>query len=146
MQTEGQSILACASRLDASLIRAAELIHVQAGKVIVSGIGKSGYIARNLAATLQSTGTPAVFLHPAEATHGDLGICQPGDPAILISKSGTTSELLALVQPLRGLGSPLIGILGNPASPSPAKSISFSTPACRVKPTPETSLLPPALP
>jgi len=116
MEIEGQSILACAGRLDENLIRAVDVIVAHPGKVIVSGIGKSGYIARKLAATLQSTGTPAVFLHPAEATHGDLGICQPGDPAILISKSGTTAELLALIQPLRGFGAPLIGILGNPHS------------------------------
>jgi arabinose-5-phosphate isomerase len=116
METEGHSILACASRLDGNLSRAVDLILAHPGKVIVSGIGKSGYIARSLAATLQSTGTPAVFLHPTEATHGDLGVCQPGDPAILISKSGTTAELLALVQPLRGFRAPLIGIIGNPTS------------------------------
>ena len=67
------------------------------GKVVVTGIGKSGHIARKIVATLCSTGTPAVFLHPAEAVHGDLGIYTPGDPTVLISKNGSSRELLALV-------------------------------------------------
>jgi arabinose-5-phosphate isomerase len=118
METEAQAILAAASRLDQRLITAAGLIlgH-DSGKLVVTGTGKSGYIARKLAATLQSTGTPAVFLHAPEAAHGDLGICQPRDPVLMISKSGTTEDLIRLVNPLRELGSPLIGILGNLASP-----------------------------
>src|SRR6185295_8920305 len=84
---------------------------------IVTGIGKSGHIARKIVATLCSTGTAAVFLHPAEAVHGDLGIYTPGDPTVLISKNGTSAVLLALVPVLRQLRSPLIGILGNTASP-----------------------------
>src|SRR5205814_8328215 len=87
------------------------------GKVVVSGIGKSGHIARKIVATLCSTGTAAVFLHPAEAAHGDLGIYTPGDPTVLLSKNGASAELLALVPMLRQFRSPLIGILGNPASP-----------------------------
>src|SRR5580700_3078111 len=79
MEIEGQSILAASTRLDQNLVRAVELITDHPGKVIVTGIGKSGHVARKIAATLQSTGTPAVFLHPAEAAHGDLGVCQPGD-------------------------------------------------------------------
>ena len=117
METEAQAILAASGRLGESLIEAVELIVSHPGKVIVAGIGKSGHIGRKIAATLQSTGTPAVFLHPAEAAHGDLGVCQNGDPVLIISKSGATPELLRLVNPLREMQSPLIGILGNVASP-----------------------------
>jgi len=94
-----------------------QLILDHAGKVVVSGVGKSGHIGQKLAATLASTGTPAVFLHAAEAVHGDLGIYTPGDPSILISKSGSTAELLRLVPVLRQFRSPLIAIVGNPKSP-----------------------------
>jgi arabinose-5-phosphate isomerase len=84
---------------------------------VVTGIGKSGHIARKMVATLCSTGTAAVFLHPAEAVHGDLGVYTPGDPTVLISKNGASAELQALVPLLRQFRSPLIGILGNTASP-----------------------------
>jgi arabinose-5-phosphate isomerase len=84
---------------------------------VVTGIGKSGHIARKIVATLCSTGTAAVFLHPAEAVHGDLGIYTPGDPTVLLSKSGASAELLALVPLLRQFHSPLIGILGNLTAP-----------------------------
>jgi arabinose-5-phosphate isomerase len=87
----------------------------------VTGIGKSGHIARKVVATLCSTGTAAVFLHPAEAVHGDLGIYTPGDPTVLISKHGSSAELLALVPLLREFRSPLIGILGHMGSPLAAK-------------------------
>ncbi len=117
MQIEAQAILAASERLGANVDRAVELILDRRGKLIVSGIGKSGHVARKLAATLQSTGTPAMFLHASEAAHGDLGMCQPGDIAILISKSGSTSELLELVPPLKLMGAPLIGILGTVVSP-----------------------------
>jgi arabinose-5-phosphate isomerase len=122
METEARAILSASRRLNKSLVIAADLILSATGKlgrakVIFTGIGKSGHIARKLAATFQSTGTPAVFLHPAEAAHGDLGLCQPGDPVVMISKSGTTSELMRLVRFFRDQSSPLIGILGNPASP-----------------------------
>jgi arabinose-5-phosphate isomerase len=85
--------------------------------VVVSGVGKSGHIGQKIAATLASTGTPAVFLHAAEAVHGDLGIYTPGDPSILISKSGSTAELLRLVPILRQFRSPLIALVGHPKSP-----------------------------
>jgi len=117
MQIEAESIGVAAGRLNGNLCRAVRLIMDHPGKVVVSGIGKSGYVGRKIAATLSSTGTPAVFLHPAEATHGDLGICAPADPAILISRSGATAELLRLAPVLRELRSPLIGIIGNPGSP-----------------------------
>ncbi len=117
MMIEAQAIARAATRLDGELIRAVELLLAHPGKVVVTGIGKSGHVARKIAATLCSTGTAAVFLHPAEAVHGDLGIYTPGDPTILISKNGSSSEMQALVPLLREFRSPLIGILGNAGSP-----------------------------
>lgn len=116
MEAEAEAIHLAAARLDEQFSKAVQLIGNHVGKVIVTGLGKSGFVAQKLAATLCSTGTPAVFLHPVDALHGDVGICAPGDPAIVLSKSGTTMELLRLLPVLRGLGSPLIGILGNRAS------------------------------
>ena len=117
MDAEAQAILAASQRIETTLPAAVDLMLSRLGKLILTGIGKSGHIARQLAATLQSTGTPAVFLHPSEANHGDLGICQPGDTVLLISKSGSTSELLQLIPSLRQFDTPLIGILGNIHSP-----------------------------
>ena len=117
IETEAEAVLAAAGRIETSLPAAVDLILAHNGKVIVTGMGKSGHIARKIAATLQSTGTPSVFLHPTEAGHGDLGMCQAGDPVIMISKSGSTAELLDLVAPLRELQAAFIGILGNSRSP-----------------------------
>ena len=117
MEIESSAIASAAGRLDGSLIRAVELILAHPGKVVVTGIGKSGHIARKLAATLCSTGTASVFLHPADAIHGDLGIYTPGDPTLLISKNGASRELLTLAPLLHQFHSPLIGILGSAASP-----------------------------
>jgi arabinose-5-phosphate isomerase len=94
-----------------------DIVLAHSGKIVVTGIGKSGHIARKIAATLCSTGTSAVFLHPAEAVHGDLGIYTPGDPTVLLSKNGSSRELLALAPILREFHSPLIGILGSKSSP-----------------------------
>jgi arabinose-5-phosphate isomerase len=121
IEIEARALAAAACRLDGELIRAVDLILTQTGKVVVTGIGKSGHIARKIVATLCSTGTAAVFLHPAEAVHGDLGIYTPGDPTVLISRHGSTAELLALVPLLREFRSPLIGILGSTGSPLAAK-------------------------
>lgn len=117
MEIESKAIAHAATRLDGSLIQAVELILDHPGKVVVIGIGKSGHIARKMAATLCSTGTAAVFLHPAEAAHGDLGIYTPGDPTVLISKNGSSRELLELAPLLRDFESPLIGILGSLSAP-----------------------------
>jgi arabinose-5-phosphate isomerase len=117
LRAESEALAQVAQRVDRQWSRAIELIFPQNRKVVVSGVGKSGHVARKVAATLSSTGTAAVFLHPSDAAHGDLGMCVAGDPAILISRSGTTAELLQLVPQLRGLGSPLIAILGNATSP-----------------------------
>src|SRR3984957_18803565 len=117
IEIEAAALSRAAARLGRQLIRAVKLIVPHPGKIVVTGIGKSGHIARKLVATLCSTGTPAVFLHPAEAVHGDLGIYTAGDPTVLLSKNGSSRELLALVPVLRELHSPLIGILGSKTSP-----------------------------
>jgi arabinose-5-phosphate isomerase len=117
IEIEADSLQRAAARLDDALIRAVDLILPRPGKVLLTGIGKSGHVARKIVATLCSTGTAAVFLHAADAVHGDLGIYTPGDPTILISKNGTSRELLALAPVLRDFGSQLIGIIGNLASP-----------------------------
>ena len=97
----------------------AEHVHARRGKLVTSGMGKAGQIALNIATTFASTGTPSVYLHPAEAQHGDLGILQPDDLMLLISNSGKTDEILALIQLTRGLypDIPMIVITGNPDSP-----------------------------
>ena len=104
-------------------VRAVDLIvehvHTRRGKLVTSGMGKAGQIALNIATTFASTGTPSVYLHPAEAQHGDLGVLQPDDLMLLISNSGKTDEILALIQLTRGLypDIPMIVITGNPDSP-----------------------------
>jgi arabinose-5-phosphate isomerase len=114
---EAAAIQQTADRLGPNLLRAVETILNTGSKLVVTGMGKSGHVGRKIAATLRSTGTPAVFLHAAEAAHGDLGLYVPGDPTLIISKSGSTAELVRLIPMLRRFGSTLIGILGNPASP-----------------------------
>ena len=117
MEIEAEAIRAAGRRLDDNLERAVDMILAHPGKVVVTGLGKSGHVARKIVATLCSTGTPAVFLHAAEASHGDLGIYTPGDPTLMVSKSGNTAELMNLIPFLRDLPSQRIGILGNPQSP-----------------------------
>jgi arabinose-5-phosphate isomerase len=119
LRTEAEALSLAAQRLGQPFLRAVDLLLLRgpATKLVVTGIGKSGHVAMKAAATFCSTGTPALFLHPAEAVHGDLGIYTPGDPTMLISKSGATEELIRLVPGLRQLSSPLIGILGNIRSP-----------------------------
>lgn len=101
------------TRLDDSFARAVELLRDAKGRVIVSGVGKSGLIARKIAATLTSTGTPATFLHPSDSVHGDLGIVGPDDVAILISKSGESDELFALIENLKRLGVRVVAMTGD---------------------------------
>ena len=113
LETESAAIKQAAERLDANFIRAVEILDVPDGKIVVAGLGKSGHVGRKIAATFCSTGSPAVFMHAAEAAHGDLGVHQSGNPTIFLSNSGSTSELLALVAILRNRGSSLVGILGN---------------------------------
>ena len=113
---ERDALAATLGKLDASFARAVELMRDSTGRVIVAGVGKSGLIGRKIAATLTSTGTPAAFLHPADSVHGDLGIVGPNDVAILISKSGESDELLALVEHLKRMGVRLIAMTGDKAS------------------------------
>jgi arabinose-5-phosphate isomerase len=117
MLAESQAIRAAANRVADELHRAVEVIRRHPGKVVVTGIGKSGHVGRRLAATLCSTGTPAVFLHATEAVHGDLGVYVPGDPTILISNSGATAELVHLLPLLRSWNSPTIAIVGKLSTP-----------------------------
>ena len=117
LKQEGQELLAAADRIAESVVKSSDIISNHSGKVVLCGMGKSGLIAQKIAATLCSIGNKAVFLHAAEAVHGDLGIYAPGDPTILISKSGATEEMLRLIPILKEFNSPLIGILGNMKSP-----------------------------
>ncbi len=117
MRAEAAAIEASAGRLGAQFEAAVEILQGAPSKVVVCGIGKSGHIGCKLAATLSSSGTPAVFLHAAEAIHGDLGLYQAGDPTILLSKSGSTEELLKLLPFFRKQASPIIAIVGNIESP-----------------------------
>jgi arabinose-5-phosphate isomerase len=121
MQIEADAVARAARRLDGNFSCAIELILDHPGKLVVTGLGKSGHVARKIVATLCSTGTPAVFLHAAEASHGDLGLYSPGDPTLMISKSGNTAELLDLIPFLRELPSRRVGILGNPSAPLAAE-------------------------
>lgn len=116
LQTEIQAIQDLAARLDGSFTRAVEMLLACKGRVVVSGLGKTGHIARKIAATLASTGTPAFFMHAAEAAHGDLGMMTPNDVLIAISYSGTGQELLTILPVARRLGVGVIAITGNPAS------------------------------
>lgn len=116
LELEREAIAEAAKRLGADFTRAVETIAKSSGRVIVSGAGKSGLIARKIAATLTSTGTPATFLHPTDSLHGDLGIVGASDIAILISKSGESEELLALLDHLKRLGVCTIVITGSEAS------------------------------
>jgi len=110
---EGEQLINAADRISEKMEIACDIITNHNGKIVISGMGKSGLIAQKIAATLCSIGNEAVFLHPAEAVHGDLGIYAPGDPTILISKSGATDEIIRLIPILKEFNSPLIGILGN---------------------------------
>ena len=116
LETEAAAILALIERLDAKFDSAVELLRQCRGRVIVTGMGKSGIICRKIAATLTSTGTPAFFLHPAEATHGDLGVLQADDVVVALSYSGETDEIVRLLETIRRLGAKLIAISGVPAS------------------------------
>ncbi len=116
LELERDALGGAAERLGDEFARAVQLIHRSQGRVIVAGIGKSGLIARKIAATMTSTGTPAMFLHPTESVHGDLGIVTDQDVGVLLSKSGETSELLPLLEQLTRLGVPCIAITGNQES------------------------------
>src|SRR3954467_7365566 len=113
LETEAAAILALVDRLDERFERAVQLLLECRGRVIVTGMGKSGIICRKIAATLSSTGTPAFFLHPAEAIHGDLGVLQADDVIVALSYSGETEELLRLLETIKRTGAKLVAITGD---------------------------------
>ena len=112
-ESYSSQLLQVSKNIDQDIQSAAELIINNSGKVVICGLGKSGLIGQKIVATLCSTGTRSVYMHAAEAIHGDLGIYNPGDPTILISKSGNTEELVRLIPILKEFQSPLIAIVGN---------------------------------
>lgn len=117
LRIEADAVEALIGRVGEDFARACTLILACRGRVVVSGMGKSGHVARKLAATLASTGTPAFFVHPAEASHGDLGMVTRDDVFIALSNSGRTDELLAILTPVKRQGAKLIAITGDPESP-----------------------------
>lgn len=116
IEIETDALLELRNRVDGSFAAACQIILAAEGRVAVLGMGKSGHIGRKIAATLASTGTPALFVHPGEASHGDLGMIAPEDVTILISNSGETQELLSIVPSLKRTGVRLIAMTGKPAS------------------------------
>jgi arabinose-5-phosphate isomerase len=116
LETEVAAVTALQERLGPAFIEACRLLHDCTGRVVVTGMGKSGHIGNKIAATLASTGTPAFFLHPAEASHGDIGMLTPDDVVIAISNSGETAELLTILPVIKRLGIALIAMTGRPQS------------------------------
>ncbi|MFT5392662.1 MAG: arabinose-5-phosphate isomerase, partial [Gammaproteobacteria bacterium] len=116
IETEADALRALLPRIDETFANACELILSRKGRVVVMGMGKSGHIARKLAATLASVGSPAFFVHPGEASHGDLGMITPEDTVLALSNSGETSEILTILPLIKRLGVALITLTGEPAS------------------------------
>jgi arabinose-5-phosphate isomerase len=113
LDIESEALQSVRDRLDGALARAVQLLLAVAGRVVVMGMGKSGHIGRKVAATLASTGTPAMFVHPAEASHGDLGMIKPVDVVLAISNSGESAEITVLLPLVKRLGAPLVAITGS---------------------------------
>ena len=116
IQVEAEAIKALAAQINTQFVSACKLLFNCQGRVIVTGMGKSGHIAGKIAATLASTGTPSFFVHPGEASHGDLGMITQQDVVLALSNSGETEEILKILPLLKRLGVPLIGMTGNPSS------------------------------
>lgn len=116
IQIEADAVDALGQRLDERFARAVEMLMECSGRVVVTGMGKSGLICQKMAATMASTGTPAIFLHPAEGVHGDLGILMKGDVVIAVSNSGETEEITRILPIIKRMGLPLIAMAGNPGS------------------------------
>jgi arabinose-5-phosphate isomerase len=116
LRIEAEAIMELLDRIDDRFEKAVDVLCACCGRVVVTGMGKSGIICKKIAATLSSTGTPALFLHPAEAIHGDLGMVVRGDIVLAISNSGETEEILSLLETLKRLGIPVISMVGNPQS------------------------------
>ena len=122
VRIEGRAVAELEGKIGESFARAVDLVQACRGRVIVTGVGKSGIIARKIVATMNSTGTPSVFLHPTDAVHGDLGIVRDGDVVICISKSGSTAELSILLPMFRRIGVPVISLVGSLSSPLAGES------------------------
>jgi arabinose-5-phosphate isomerase len=116
LDTEADAVRALRERVDATFVEACQYMLACKGRVVVTGMGKSGHIGDKIAATLASTGTPSFFMHPGEASHGDLGMITPSDVVIALSNSGETDELLTIVPLIKRIGVPLIAMTGNPRS------------------------------
>ncbi|MBI3456238.1 MAG: KpsF/GutQ family sugar-phosphate isomerase [Candidatus Rokubacteria bacterium] len=116
LEVEAEAVRALIERIDARFERAVALLEACRGRVVVTGMGKSGLVGKKLAATLAATGTPALFLHPADGVHGDLGMLVRGDVVVALSRSGETDELLALLPAIKRLAVPLIVMTGSPSS------------------------------
>jgi Predicted sugar phosphate isomerase involved in capsule formation len=134
LSIEAEAVMAMRDRLDGQFVEAMALILDCRGRVVVSGMGKSGHVGGKIAATLASTGTPAFFVHPGEASHGDLGMITHEDVCIALSNSGESAELTAIVPLIKRRGARLIAMTGNPQSTSRAKRTCTSMPAWRRKP------------
>ena len=144
LRIEAEAILGTIPRLDERFVRAVDLLHGCTGRVIVTGMGKSGLVGRKIAATLASTGTPAFFLHPAEGVHGDIGMVARGDVVVALSNSGETDEMLAILPPLKRLGVPIVLLTGHPKSTLARQSevvldVSVAEEACPINLAPTSS-------
>lgn len=141
---ELDAIAALSERIDQSFSQACDLMKSCKGRVIVTGMGKSGHIANKIAATLASTGTPSFFVHPGEASHGDLGMITGNDVVLAISNSGNTAEITTILPLIKRMGAPLISMTGNPRSTLAAQSnihldISIKEEACPLGLAPTSS-------
>src|SRR4030042_551155 len=116
LKIEAESILNLIDKINDNFVRAVDVISTCKGKVVLTGIGKSGFISKKIASTFASTGTPAFFLHPAEGVHGDLGAMTAGDVVIAVSNSGETEEILRMLPVIRRMGVPLVAMTGNAGS------------------------------
>ncbi|MDI6781204.1 MAG: KpsF/GutQ family sugar-phosphate isomerase [bacterium] len=116
LRIEAQAILSLIDKVDESFVRAIEVLYGCKGRIIVTGMGKSGIIGKKIASTLASTGSPALFLHPADAAHGDLGMVTMNDVIIALSNSGETKELIDLIPSIKRMGATIISLTGNPSS------------------------------
>lgn len=148
IETEAAALAQLSAGLDENFALATELVLETTGRVVVSGMGKSGHIGRKLAATLASTGTPSIFVHPAEAAHGDLGMLMAGDTMIVLSNSGATSEIKSILRHAKLLRCPIIGIASQSESPlMHAADVGLLLPAAReacpanIAPTTSTVLM-----
>jgi len=144
IDVERAAVAALGERIDDSFAAACRQLLACRGRIVVLGMGKSGHVGNKIAATLASTGSPAFFVHPAEASHGDMGMITRNDVIIAISQSGTSSEILTLLPLIKRLGVPLISFAGNPASPLPKAAdvnldTSVATEACPLNLAPTSS-------